>query len=154
MARSPWREAEFVSSESEYVQELVRGIKTVVGVVREGLEQKKYLRSVCDKLVGLVLARFSAGVVRCRPIAQVGAEQVSGFWVDGGQMCCELTRVGCCVCRFCSTCRRSKAVSSNYPPPRATRSPFRQRQSPEPTADTLTNRADTSPPLPAATRAT
>ncbi len=77
MVRSPWKDAEFVSSESEYVQELVRGVKVVVGVVREGLEQKKWLRSVCDKLVGLVLARFTAAVVRCRPIAQIGAEQVS-----------------------------------------------------------------------------
>lgn len=52
MLRSPWREAEFVSSESPYVGELTRLIQTVVGVVREGLEQKKYVRSVCDKLVG------------------------------------------------------------------------------------------------------
>lgn len=76
LARSPWRDAEFVSSESEYVQDLVRGLKVVVGVVREGLETKKWVRSVCDKLVGLVLARFMGAIVRCRPMPQIGAEQV------------------------------------------------------------------------------
>jgi len=54
MARSPWREAELVSSESVYVGELTRVLETVVGVVREGVEQKKYVRSVCDKIVGCV----------------------------------------------------------------------------------------------------
>lgn len=54
MGRSPWREAEFVSSESAYVSELTKVVQTVVAVVREGLEQKKYLRSVCDKIVGCV----------------------------------------------------------------------------------------------------
>lgn len=52
MIRSPWKDFEFVSSESSYVVELTRAIQTVVGVVREGVEQKKYVRSVCDKIVG------------------------------------------------------------------------------------------------------
>lgn len=54
MSRSPWREAEYVSSESQYVGELERGLKSVVGAVREGVEQKKYVRSTCDKIVGCV----------------------------------------------------------------------------------------------------
>ena len=56
MARSPWREAEYVSSESVYVGELTRALETVVGVVRDGVEQKKYVRSACDKIVGCVQA--------------------------------------------------------------------------------------------------
>lgn len=52
MLRSPWREAEFVSSESRYVVDLTKMVQTVVGLVREGVEQKKYVRSVCDKIVG------------------------------------------------------------------------------------------------------
>lgn len=52
MARSPWKEAEYVSSESAYVAELARALSTVVGAVREDVEQKKYVRSTCDKVVG------------------------------------------------------------------------------------------------------
>ncbi|CEQ41324.1 SPOSA6832_03023 [Sporobolomyces salmonicolor] len=83
MARSPWKELEFVSGESDYVGELTRALVTVVGVVREGIEQKKYVRSTCDKIVGLVLAKFTQTIVRCRPVAQIGAEQVwrSLYWL-------------------------------------------------------------------------
>lgn len=52
MLRSPWKEAEFVSAESAYVGDLTRDVRTVVEVVREGVEQKKYVRSTCDKIVG------------------------------------------------------------------------------------------------------
>ncbi|GAA5896977.1 hypothetical protein JCM5296_002672 [Sporobolomyces johnsonii] len=76
MARSPWKELEFVSGESDYVSELTRALVTVVGIVREGIEQKKYVRSTCDKIVGLVLAKFTQTIVRCRPVAQIGAEQI------------------------------------------------------------------------------
>ncbi|GAA5897830.1 Vps53p [Sporobolomyces salmoneus] len=76
MSRSPWKDAEFVSSESDYVQEMTKACVTVVGIVREGVEQKKYVRSTCDKIVGLVLAKFLQTIVRCRPIAQIGAEQL------------------------------------------------------------------------------
>ncbi|GAA5952951.1 hypothetical protein JCM3765_003016 [Sporobolomyces pararoseus] len=76
MSKSPWKDAEFVSSESEYVAELTKACVTVVGIVREGVEQKKYVRSTCDKIVGLVLAKFLQTIVRCRPIAQIGAEQL------------------------------------------------------------------------------
>ncbi|GAA5820917.1 hypothetical protein JCM10212_006075 [Sporobolomyces blumeae] len=76
MARSPWKDLEFVSGESEYLSELVKACTTVVAVVREGVEQKKYVRSTCDKIVGLVLAKFLQAIMRCRPIAQTGAEQL------------------------------------------------------------------------------
>ncbi|GAA5834429.1 hypothetical protein JCM3766R1_005209 [Sporobolomyces carnicolor] len=76
MSRSPWKDAEYVSSESEYVHELTKACVTVVGIVREGVEQKKYVRSTCDKIVGLVLAKFMQTIVRCRPVAQIGAEQL------------------------------------------------------------------------------
>jgi len=52
MLKSPWKDLEFVSMESLYVADLTRDVRTVVEVVREGLEQKKYVRSTCDKIVG------------------------------------------------------------------------------------------------------
>jgi vacuolar protein sorting-associated protein 53 len=52
MLKSPWKDLEFVSMESLYVADLTRDVRTVVEVVRERLEQKKYVRSTCDKIVG------------------------------------------------------------------------------------------------------
>ncbi|GAA6008665.1 Vps53p [Rhodotorula paludigena] len=76
MLRNPWKDAEYVSSESVYVGDLTRALETVVGAVREGVEQKKYVRSTCDKVVGLVLAKFTQTIVKARPITQTGAEQI------------------------------------------------------------------------------
>ena len=59
MLKSPWREVEFVSSESQFIPELLRGILSVVEAVREGLELKKYARSLCDKVVGFVSFHFA-----------------------------------------------------------------------------------------------
>lgn len=55
MARSPWRDAEFVSSESAYVGDIVRALQATVAVVREAVEHKKYIRTICDKIVGRVV---------------------------------------------------------------------------------------------------
>lgn len=65
MLRSPWKDAEFVSSESGYVGELIKDVVTVVGLVREGVEQKKYVRSVCDKIVGYVPFGLLEGLSAC-----------------------------------------------------------------------------------------
>ena len=80
MARSPWRDAEFVSSESAYVGDIVRSMQATIAVVRDNVEHKKYIRTICDKVVGVVLAKFSQTIVRCRPISQTGAEQAGAIF--------------------------------------------------------------------------
>lgn len=77
MSRSPWRDAEFVSSESAYLGDVVRTIQATIAVARDSVEHKKYIRTICDKVVGVILAKFTQTIVRCRPISQTGAEQVS-----------------------------------------------------------------------------
>lgn len=53
MSRLSWREAdlEHVSSESEYVSTLRRSLEIVVDVVRDKVDQRKYFRSFCDRVV-------------------------------------------------------------------------------------------------------
>lgn len=55
MLRSTWKELEYVSSESPYISELVNVINAVVNIVKKNLEQKKYVRSFCDKAVGCAI---------------------------------------------------------------------------------------------------
>jgi hypothetical protein len=52
MLKAPFRDSEFVTSESAYVSELTKAITDVVDVVKSNVEQKKYVRSLCDKVVG------------------------------------------------------------------------------------------------------
>jgi hypothetical protein len=51
MSRSPWKDADFVASESIYVATLVRAIESVVDVVKAKIEQRKYVRSFADHVV-------------------------------------------------------------------------------------------------------
>jgi hypothetical protein len=50
--RTQWSSVENVSGRSAYVSDLVGCIKSVAEVVRERVEQKKYVRSFADKAVG------------------------------------------------------------------------------------------------------
>ncbi|EGG13211.1 GARP complex subunit Vps53 [Melampsora larici-populina 98AG31] len=76
MLRSTWKELEFVSSESPYTNELVSAITLVVNIVKQHLEQKKYVRSFCDKVVGNLILKFTQTIVKCRPIPMIAAEQI------------------------------------------------------------------------------
>ncbi|KAH9812501.1 GARP complex subunit Vps53 [Melampsora americana] len=76
MLRSTWKEIEFVSSESPYTNELINAITLVVNIVKQHLEQKKYVRSFCDKVVGNIILKFTQTIVKCRPIPIIAAEQI------------------------------------------------------------------------------
>jgi hypothetical protein len=73
----PWDGIENVSGPSKYVYELVKGIYAIGDVVREGVDSRKWIRSFCDKAVGIAMAKMTQAVVKSRPLKKVGAEQVS-----------------------------------------------------------------------------
>jgi hypothetical protein len=76
MARSPWASLDFVSTESAYANDLVTSVNGVVAQVRAHVEHRRYLRNFADRVVALVLAKLTVTLVKCRPISQIGAEQV------------------------------------------------------------------------------
>lgn len=94
--KTSWSNVENVSGRSPYVSDLVGSIKSVAEIVRERVNQKKFVRSFADKAVGygcfrhlalcpasnktlydsMIMTRYTAAVVRSRPLRKVGAEQV------------------------------------------------------------------------------
>ncbi|KAJ9094179.1 hypothetical protein QFC19_008030 [Naganishia cerealis] len=74
--KTPWMNLENVSGRSAYVVDLVGSIRQVAEFVRERIEQKKYMRSFADRAVGAILNRFTAAVVKSRPLKKIGAEQI------------------------------------------------------------------------------
>lgn len=52
--KTPWMNLENVSGRSAYVVDLVGSIKQVAELVKERIEQKKYVRSFADRAVGSV----------------------------------------------------------------------------------------------------
>ncbi|KZT42510.1 hypothetical protein SISSUDRAFT_1041476 [Sistotremastrum suecicum HHB10207 ss-3] len=76
MIRTQWSNIQDVTGPSAYVDTLVAAIEKVATVVSENLQQKKYLRNFHDKVVSLVLVRFTNAVVKARPLQELSAEQL------------------------------------------------------------------------------
>ncbi|KAJ9106321.1 hypothetical protein QFC21_001467 [Naganishia friedmannii] len=74
--KTPWMNLENVSGRSAYVVDLVGSIRQVADLVRERIEQKRHMRSFADRAVGVISNRFTASVVKSRPLKKIGAEQI------------------------------------------------------------------------------
>uniref|UniRef100_V5EXX2 Uncharacterized protein n=2 Tax=Kalmanozyma brasiliensis (strain GHG001) TaxID=1365824 RepID=V5EXX2_KALBG len=64
------------SGKSQYVMDMASLLEQVGVVVRQDVENKRYVRSWCDKVVGMMAAKFLQGLVRLRPLTQGMAEQL------------------------------------------------------------------------------
>ncbi|KAF8526023.1 Vps53-like protein [Hysterangium stoloniferum] len=76
MQRTSWITVENVSGESAYISDLVQGVQNVVNVIRDNVEQKKYLRNFYDKASSLIITKFTNALVKSRPLKEAGAEQM------------------------------------------------------------------------------
>ncbi|CDU25724.1 related to VPS53-subunit of VP51-54 complex, required for protein sorting [Sporisorium scitamineum] len=64
------------SGKSQYVMDMASLLEQIGVVVRQDVENKRYVRSWCDKIVSVLTARFMQGLVRLRPLTQGMAEQL------------------------------------------------------------------------------
>ena len=58
------------------MDDVVRAVEGLVEVVKNNVEQKRYVRNVLDKVCSVLLVRFTNALVRSRPLREVGGEQV------------------------------------------------------------------------------
>lgn len=71
-----WNKMESVSDQSSYVEEMLRKIKSNAAEILGMLHKQQYARGFCDNLVELVANSYLANIFQCKPISEVGAEQV------------------------------------------------------------------------------
>ncbi|KAI8819643.1 Vps53-like protein [Fimicolochytrium jonesii] len=77
MARRPWGTLEGVGDQSEYVTMIAHALAGNVAVIRRAFgANAKYYRSFCDKFAEAFLTRYYSNITRCKPISEVGAEQM------------------------------------------------------------------------------
>ena len=76
MRNTSWSKIQNVTDQSTYVVELQRVIKTEATEVLQMLHKQQYARAFCDNLVEQFAIHFLANIVQCKPISEVGAEQV------------------------------------------------------------------------------
>ena len=77
MRNTPWSKLSSVGDQSSYVAELINNIKNTSGEILKLLIKPQYARAFCDNLVELMANTYISNIVQCRPISEVGAEQVS-----------------------------------------------------------------------------
>lgn len=77
MRNTPWARLENVGDQSSYVSELVRAIRQrsaeILALLRH---RQQYARSFCENLVDSLTSAYTAQIALCRPVSEVGAEQM------------------------------------------------------------------------------
>ena len=64
------------TARSQYMMDMASLLEQIGVVVRQDVENKRYVRSWCDKIVSVSTTRFLQGLVRLRPLSQAMAEQL------------------------------------------------------------------------------
>ena len=77
MRNTNWSKMESVEDQSSYVAELLRHVETQVKEILPLVSKQQYARAFCDKTVEYLVTSYIANIVMCRPVSEVGAEQVS-----------------------------------------------------------------------------
>ncbi|CAL3972408.1 unnamed protein product [Diplocarpon coronariae] len=76
MRNTNWSKMESVGDQSSFVAELLRQVNSQGGEILPTLAKAQYARAFCDNLVEHLANKYIATIVQCRPISEVGAEQM------------------------------------------------------------------------------
>jgi hypothetical protein len=79
MRNTSWSKMESVGDQSSYVAELLRHINSQTAEILPLVGKQQYARAFCDNLVEHLANTYIANIVQCRPVSEVGAEQVSSL---------------------------------------------------------------------------
>lgn len=77
MKNTNWSKMESVGDQSSYVAELLKHIDAQAGEILPLMGKQQYARAFCDNFVENLVNTYISNIVQCRPISEVGAEQVS-----------------------------------------------------------------------------
>lgn len=76
MRNTAWSRLENVSDQSSYVGELLKQIRTPSASILKYLHKPQYARAFLDNLVESLTNTYITSISQCRPISEVGAEQM------------------------------------------------------------------------------
>jgi len=77
MRNTNWSKMESVGDQSSYVAELLSHVNTKATEILALVQKQQYARAFCDNLVEHLANTYISNIVQCRPVSEVGAEQVS-----------------------------------------------------------------------------
>ena len=76
MRNTGWSKMEIVGDQSSWVAEMLQIIKRRAAEVLGSLHKQQYARAFCDNLVDSIANAFIVNIFQCKPISEVGAEQM------------------------------------------------------------------------------
>lgn len=76
MRNTPWNAMESIGDQSSYVAELLNRVKTKADEILAMLPKQQYARAFADNLIESLASGFIANIALCKPVSEVGAEQV------------------------------------------------------------------------------
>ncbi|KXX73539.1 Vacuolar protein sorting-associated protein 53 [Madurella mycetomatis] len=76
MKNTNWSRMESVSDHSSYVGELLKHINSKAEEILPLVIKSQYARAFCDNLVEHLASTYITTIVQCRPVCEVGAEQM------------------------------------------------------------------------------
>ncbi|TAQ91621.1 hypothetical protein B7494_g14 [Chlorociboria aeruginascens] len=76
MRNTNWSKMETAGDQSSYVAELLSHINTQAEEILALVGKQQYARAFCDNVVEYLANTYIANIVQCRPISEVGAEQM------------------------------------------------------------------------------
>jgi len=76
MRNTNWSKMESVGDQSSYVAELLRHVDEQAKEILPVVSKQQYARAFCDNTVEYLANNYIANIVQCRPVSEVGAEQV------------------------------------------------------------------------------
>ncbi|TGO58846.1 hypothetical protein BOTNAR_0173g00010 [Botryotinia narcissicola] len=76
MKNTNWSKMESVGDQSSYVAELLKHVNDQAGDILPVVGKQQYARAFCDNVVEHLANTYIANIVQCRPVSEVGAEQM------------------------------------------------------------------------------
>ena len=76
MRNTGWSKMEGVGDQSSWVTEMIKVIKRRAAEIVGMLHKQQYARAFCDNLVDLIANVFIVNMFQCKPISEVGGEQM------------------------------------------------------------------------------
>lgn len=76
MRNTNWSTMDMAGDQSSYVGELLRHVNAKTAEILAVVTKQQYARAFCDNLVEHLAQAYISSIVQCRPISEVGAQQV------------------------------------------------------------------------------
>lgn len=84
MKNTNWSTMDSAGDQSSYVGELIKHVNEKTQEILAVIAKQQYARAFCDNLVERLASNYINNVVQCRPISEIGAQQVSSSRLKKG----------------------------------------------------------------------